>query len=48
LISSITMNTGSTGTKQTGDSYTLQLTMQAFVAPASPAEGAALSSSAAH
>ena len=48
LISSITMTSGSTGENQPANSYTLQLTMQAFVAPSSPAEGAALSSSAAH
>ena len=48
LISSIGMAAGSTGQNQPANSYTLQLTMQAFVAPSSPAEGAALSSSAAH
>jgi Tfp pilus assembly protein PilO len=48
LISSITMTAGTTDQNQSADSYTLQLTMQAFVAPSTPAEGAALSSSAAH
>jgi Tfp pilus assembly protein PilO len=46
LISSITMSSGATGASQAGNSYTLQLTMRAFVAPANAAEGAALSSSA--
>ena len=48
LISSITMTSGSAGQNQPANGYTLELTMQAFVAPSSPAEGAALSSSAVH
>jgi Tfp pilus assembly protein PilO len=46
LISSISMTTGSSGAAADSGSYTVQLTMEAFVAPTSPAEGAALSSSA--
>lgn len=50
LISSISMSSATNGTTGSApqDAYTLQLTMQAFVAPASPAQGAALSSTATH
>jgi Tfp pilus assembly protein PilO len=47
LISSIGLSAGDNHVLS-GDTFTLQLTMQAFVAPTSPAEGAALSSSAAN
>ena len=46
LISSISMSAGAANAGQPGDAYTLQLTLKAFVAPASPTAGAALSSSA--
>jgi len=47
LISSIGLAAGDSHSVS-ANTYTLQLTMQAFVAPSSPVEGAALSSSAAH